>query len=81
MTAVERGRFGRLLARVPTRRLRRRLVRCVPHLDFSTKARPSFLYASGRANRCNPAGVDCLYLSETESTAEVELAAAWRSPG
>lgn len=67
-----------LLARVPTRRMRRRLVRCVPQLDFDDSDAPSYLYTSGRPNRCNPAGVDCLYFSETEATAQAEYRQAWR---
>lgn len=31
--------------------------------------KPAFLYTSGRANRCNPAGVNALYFSESEATA------------
>lgn len=60
------------LKRVSTRRMRRRLVRCVPALDFLESSPPSFLYTSGRPNRCNPPGVDCLYFSETERVATLE---------
>jgi RES domain-containing protein len=58
--------------------MRRRLVRCVPQLDFDESAAPSYLFTSGRPNRCNPAGVDCLYFSETETTAQTEYRQAWR---
>jgi RES domain-containing protein len=61
-----------LLERVPTRRMQRRLVRCVAALDFMEGARPSFLYTSGSPNRCNPRGVDCLYFSEMERVATME---------
>lgn len=64
--------FADLLERAPTRRMRRRLVRCVPALDFLEGDPPSFLYTSGRANRCNPQGVECLYFSETERVATLE---------
>ena len=52
--------------------MQRRLVRCVPHLDFSEVDPPEFLYTSGRPNRCNPGAVNCLYFSETEATAIAE---------
>jgi RES domain-containing protein len=58
--------------------MRRRLVRCVPQLDFDDSDAPSYLFTSGRAGRCNPAGVDCLYFSETEATAQAEYRQAWR---
>jgi RES domain-containing protein len=58
--------------------MRRRLVRCVPQLDFMAGAPPSFLYTSGRPNRFNPSGVNCLYFSETERTANAEYRQQWR---
>lgn len=75
---TEAARLADLLARLPTRRMRRRLVRCVPQLDFDDSDAPSYLYTSGRPNRCNPAGVECLYFSETEATAQAEYRHAWR---
>jgi len=72
------GSFEALLAGLPARRTRRRLVRCVPHLDFMTSDPPRFLYTSGRPNRCNPRGVDCLYFSEDERTADAEYRRQWR---
>lgn len=78
MTAAARLDLDRLLQRAPARHMERRLVRCVPQLAFSRRRLPSFLYTSGRPNRCNPAGVDCLYFSETEATAEAEYRATWR---
>lgn len=62
-------RIEELLERAPTRPLKRRLYRVVPALSYLRSARPIFLYTSGRPNRCNPAEVDCLYFSETETTA------------
>lgn len=75
---ARRPGFEELLRRAPTRRMLRLLVRCVPQLAFSKKGKPSFLYTSGRANRCNPAGVDCLYFSETEATADAEYRRGWQ---
>jgi len=56
----------------------RRLVRCIPHLDFVAGVPPRFLFASGRRNRCNPDGVRCLYFAEDERTAETEYRRYWR---
>lgn len=66
-----------LLAQVPTRSMCRRLMRCVPQLDFMASEKPRFLYTSGRLNRCNPTGVECLYFSEGEETAAAELRQTW----
>jgi RES domain-containing protein len=52
--------------------MRRRLVRCVPALDFLEGSPPKYLYTSGRPGRCNPRGVECLYFSETEQLADLE---------
>ena len=67
-----------LLAKVATRRMRRRLFRCVPFLAYEKGEPPSFLYTSGRPNRCNPRDVSCLYFSEDEQTADAEYRQAWR---
>ena len=58
--------------------MNRRLARCVPQLHFGAGEKPRYLYTSGRANRANPAGVECLYCSETEATANAEFRYAWR---
>ena len=78
MTVASGARLADLLARLPTRRMRRRLVRCVPQLDFDENEAPSYLFSSGRPGRCNPAGVGCLYFSEAETTAQAEYQQAWR---
>jgi hypothetical protein len=70
--------FDALLAGLSARSMRRRLVRCVPHLDFMAGDSPRFLFTSGRPNRCNPRGVDCLYFSEDERTADAEYRHQWR---
>jgi RES domain-containing protein len=75
------GSFEALLAGLPARRMRRRLVRCVPQLDFMAGDPPRFLYTPGRPNRCNPRGVDCLYFSEDERTAAAEYRRQWRGTG
>lgn len=59
--------------------MRRRLFRCIPLLAYEKGGPPSFLFTSGRPNRCNPRGVNCLYFSEDERTAAGEYRMAWRS--
>lgn len=63
------------LAGLPTRRMERLLVRCVSQVAFMKGAPPRYLYTSGRPGRCNPAGVACLYASESEATASAEYLA------
>jgi hypothetical protein len=72
LTLATGSDFGKLLETVPTRPMRRRLVRCVAALDFLESNPPRYLYTSGRPGRCNPRSVDCLYFSETERVAELE---------
>lgn len=61
--------FEKLLGSLPARSMERRLVRCVPVLSYMKGSPPTFLYTSGRPNRCNPAGVECIYFSESEDAA------------
>lgn len=68
-----------LLSKAATRRMRRRLFRCVPLFAYEKGEPPSFLYTSGRPNRCNSKGVSCLYFSEDEQTADAEYRQAWRA--
>ncbi len=72
MTLAAGSDFARLLEDVPTRPMRRRLVRCVAALDFLQGSPPTFLYTSGRPGRCNTRGVECLYFSENERVASLE---------
>lgn len=72
MTLPAGSEFAKLLEDVPTRPMRRRLVRCVAALDFLEGRPPRYLYTSGRPGRCNPRDVDCLYFSETERVADLE---------
>ena len=72
MTLGAESEFAKLLEVVPTRSMRRRLVRCVAALDFLEGSPPKYLYTSGRPGRCNPRDVDCLYFSETERVADLE---------
>ncbi len=55
-----------------------RVVRCVPQLPFDRGRPPSYFFTSGNAARCNPAGVECLYFSEEEATANAEYRRSWK---
>jgi RES domain-containing protein len=55
--------------------MERVLVRCVSQVAFMKGLPPRYLYTSGRPGRCNPAGVACLYASESETTANAEYLA------
>jgi RES domain-containing protein len=78
LTAEDARSLEALLLQIPARAMRRRLVRCVPLLAFKKGDPPDFLRSSGRPGRCNPRGVDCLYFSEGDSTANAEYRRAWR---
>jgi RES domain-containing protein len=71
LSPARRGK-GLSLDGLPAKSLDALLVRCVPKLGFDAGNPPSYFFASGRANRLNPAGVYCLYFSEDETTANAE---------
>jgi len=81
LTIAAGSEFAKLLEGVPTRRMRRRLVRCVAALDFLEGCPPKYLYTSGRPGRCNPRNVDCSYFSETERVADLEYRRRFSSVG
>jgi RES domain len=72
MTAEESIRAA--LAGAPVRPLQATLVRCVALLPLTAAGAPDYLFTSGRANRYNPAGVECIYFSEDERPARAEYA-------
>ena len=51
------------------------LARFVPHLALG--ASPDWLFTSGKPNRYNPAGVNCVYFAETREVAQVEYDDSW----
>lgn len=65
------------VASVPTVSLSRRMVRCVPDLDLNPGSTPDYLFASGRPNRFNAAGVKCVYFADDEQTAREEYSYHW----
>ena len=62
----------RTLAAAPVHPLRGTLVRCVALLNLTAAGAPDYLFASGRPNRYNPAGVNCVYFSQDLRTALAE---------
>jgi RES domain-containing protein len=69
--------FERALVTAPTTRLRRLVVRMIPY-DWLDKGKaPDFLFASGKPNRFNTKGVECVYFSDGEKTAGAEYLRWW----
>jgi RES domain-containing protein len=79
LKAPTAGAWPDLLRVAPTRPMRRRLARCVPQLHFMGGSPPRYFFISGRPNRCNPAGVECLYFSGSQETADLEYRRQWRA--
>jgi RES domain-containing protein len=65
------------LKSVPFIEARGILARMVPLGDLIKNSPPDFLFASGKPNRYNPAGIQCVYFSENETTARLEYARQW----
>lgn len=53
-----------------------RLCRMVPQLHLG--ASPDWLFTSGKANRYNPSGVECVYFAEALETAQAEYDSSWQ---
>ena len=66
------------LAGAPAAAFKAKLVRLVPFKDLVTYHPPNWLYTSGKPNRYNPAGVNCVYFSETKEVAQAEYEAMWQ---
>jgi len=60
------------LKSVPTVSVKATLGRMVPFSDLVKYNPPNWLFTSGKANRYNPAGVNCVYFSETDAVAKCE---------
>jgi len=76
-----------LVETAPTRAYRRMakdkeklLARYVPNAAFDGGSPPTYLYASGNLNRCNPKGVACIYFAEGPETARTEFDSYYREP-
>jgi hypothetical protein len=68
------------LQTLPLRRKKRLVARCVRREAVESSDPPNFLYASKRAGRYNPAGVECVYWSEKETTAQLEYRRYTKDP-
>ena len=64
------------LAKAAAVSVKARLCRLVPQLDLG--GAPDWLFTSGKPNRYNPRGVDCIYFSESAETAQAEHDSFWR---
>lgn len=62
---------------VPVIELCGTLARLVPLGDLVKNSPSDFLFTSGKPNRYNPAGIECVYFSEDEATARLEYARQW----
>ena len=67
------------LATVSAVKIKTKLTRLVPQLDLGTS--PNWLFTSGKPNRYNPVGVNCVYFAELREVAQVEYDAYWRGTG
>lgn len=65
------------LASAPTAPLVGELVRAVAFAALVRRQPPEFLYASGKPNRFNPSGVECVYFADDERTAREEYVAGF----
>ncbi len=65
-----------LLRKAPAVNVRTKLTRLVPELDLGPS--PNWLFTSGKPNRYNPAGVDCVYFGETREVAQSEYDNYWK---
>lgn len=70
-----------LLGQLPCRPMNGLLFRCISQLDFMSGDPPQSLLTSRRPGRCNPRGVECLYLGESEAVAELEYRGRWKGTG
>ena len=65
------------LASAPQLALRSTLVRLIPFASLAKNQPPDWLFTSGKPNRYNPAGIQCLYFAEDDASARAEYSAHW----
>lgn len=63
----------------PTVSWKGRLTRRVAFFALTAINPPNWLYTSGKPNRFNPAGVDCIYFSLDPAVARIEFENLWRN--
>jgi len=64
------------LAKAPACSIKGKLTRLVPHLDLGPS--PDWLFTSGKPNRYNPGGLDCIYFAESLQVAQAEYENMWK---
>ena len=64
--------FVEAIRKLPLRRRRGLLARCVSRAALESSSPPDFLYASTRAGRYTPENVESIYWSESETVAQLE---------
>jgi RES domain-containing protein len=67
------------LKSVPTIPVKATFSRMVPFTDLVKYTPPNWLFTSGKANRYNPAGVNCVYFAESEAVAKYECDDQWKT--
>jgi RES domain-containing protein len=67
------------LKSVPTHPVKATLGRMVPFQNLVKYNPPNWLFTTGKANRYNPSGVNCVYFSETEVVAKYEYDDYWKN--
>ena len=73
------ARWSEVLAAVASEELRAiPLERIVERRVLESRRPPDFLFTSGRPNRYNPAGVECVYFSADGATAGAEFDRYWQ---
>jgi RES domain-containing protein len=60
------------LSKAPARAIKAQLVRLVPFQHLVSVDPPDWLFTSGKPNRYNTAGVECVYFGESKDVAELE---------
>ena len=66
------NRFLAALTTLPKCCVDGRLVRCVTRDTLEGSAPPEFLFTSGKPNRFNRAGIECVYFSENLEVTTLE---------
>lgn len=66
---MTKGEWIHRLQSAPTVEYDGPVCRCVVKAAFDGGKPPSYLFTSGRRNRCNPSGTRCLYISADRDTA------------
>ena len=66
------------LASAPALHVKAELTRLVPFASLVNYDPPNWLYTSGKPNRYNPAGVNCVYFAETTEVAQAEYESMWK---